>query len=346
MAVEVWTSIPGRAEWRWNEWSRLAELVGNVFATPDFCSTWWDHFGRGEPFVVAVRSGDGDLLALWPLYRRRWGPGFVIRSLGHGVGDELSLVCHDDDRPAAMAALRSVVSGTDLLVLDLMRYAAVQDPESELSQALGHAVEVFSEPCPVLAAEGRDWEGFLVDQSRNLRQQIRRRERRLQRDHSIGYRLASLDTLDRDLDSLIRLHRLRFDERESNVFSDERRPFHQRWAEVCLDRGWLRLWSLEVDGQYVASWCGFRFAGTESFYQSGRDPDWEDQSVGVVLLSHSIRAALDDGMSEYRFLRGGEEYKKRFATDVGRVGTIIASPNRLAPLVLNPIVGLIRRRLS
>jgi CelD/BcsL family acetyltransferase involved in cellulose biosynthesis len=33
------------------------------------------------------------------------------------------------------------------------------------------------------------------------------------------------------------------------------------------------------------------------------------------LLAHTIRAALDDGIREYRFLRGGEAYKHRFATE-------------------------------
>jgi CelD/BcsL family acetyltransferase involved in cellulose biosynthesis len=51
----------------------------------------------------------------------------------------------------------------------------------------------------------------------------------------------------------------------------------------------------------------------ESYYQAGRDPAWNDASVGFVLLAHSIRAALEDGVREYRFLRGHEPFKYRFA---------------------------------
>jgi CelD/BcsL family acetyltransferase involved in cellulose biosynthesis len=40
---------------------------------------------------------------------------------------------------------------------------------------------------------------------------------------------------------------------------------------------------------------------------------WPEASVGFVLLAHSIRAALDDGITEYRFLRGSEPFKYRFA---------------------------------
>src|SRR5207253_3308893 len=80
-------------------------------------------------------------------------------------------------------------------------------------------------------------------------------------------------------------------------------------------RGWLRLWFLEVEGRAVAAWLGFRFAGAASYYQAGRDPAWDRYAVGFVLLVHTMRAALEEGCSEYRFLRGGEEFKYRFATD-------------------------------
>jgi CelD/BcsL family acetyltransferase involved in cellulose biosynthesis len=36
--------------------------------------------------------------------------------------------------------------------------------------------------------------------------------------------------------------------------------------------------------------------------------------VGFVLLAHSIREAMRDGMREYRLLRGGEPYKARFSS--------------------------------
>jgi CelD/BcsL family acetyltransferase involved in cellulose biosynthesis len=49
--------------------------------------------------------------------------------------------------------------------------------------------------------------------------------------------------------------------------------------------------------------------------------------VGLVLLAHSIRAALEDGLDEYRFLRGAEPYKYRFADEDPGLETIVAAPN-------------------
>ena len=44
--------------------------------------------------------------------------------------------------------------------------------------------------------------------------------------------------------------------------------------------------------------------------------------LGFLLLAHSIRAAADDGVREYRFLRGGEDFKYRFASDDPGLETI------------------------
>jgi CelD/BcsL family acetyltransferase involved in cellulose biosynthesis len=110
----------------------------------------------------------------------------------------------------------------------------------------------------------------------------------------------------------VRLHDAHWGER-SRAFGPERRAFHLDFAGAALERGWLRLWTLEVDGRAVAAWLGYRFGGIEWYYQAGRDPALEKEAIGFVLLVHTIRSALDDGMSEYRLLLGGESYKDRFA---------------------------------
>jgi CelD/BcsL family acetyltransferase involved in cellulose biosynthesis len=67
-----------------------------------------------------------------------------------------------------------------------------------------------------------------------------------------------------------------------------------------------------VDGRPAAVWYGLRFGGVDHYYQSGRDPRLGPLKVGFVLLAHTIRAACEDGMREYRFGLGDEAYKHRF----------------------------------
>jgi CelD/BcsL family acetyltransferase involved in cellulose biosynthesis len=73
----------------------------------------------------------------------------------------------------------------------------------------------------------------------------------------------------------------------------------------------------------VAAWYGLRFRGIEWYYQAGRDPAWDRFGVGLVLLAHSLREAIADGMREYRLGRGHEEYKSRFTDDASEVETLV-----------------------
>ncbi len=104
-----------------------------------------------------------------------------------------------------------------------------------------------------------------------------------------------------------------------------REGFHREFAEVARERGWARLWLMHVDDQPVAAWYGFRFEGADCYYQMGRDRNWDHARVGFVLLAHSIRESIADGMQEYRFLRGGEEYKYRFANIDPGLESIVVS---------------------
>jgi CelD/BcsL family acetyltransferase involved in cellulose biosynthesis len=293
-------------------WEALAESADNIFATREWLSTWWRHFGRGEPLLLGARRRDGNLGAIVPLYRSRLGPARVIRFLGHGPSDELGPICDPADSAAVARALQHALrkgslGGWDVLLGEQLLRA------KGWGELLGGMV-ALQESSPVLRARGRSFEEVLASRSRNFRQQVRRRERKLLREHRLRYRLADDPVrLDDDLTVLFELHAARWGENGSTAFTPDRQAFHREFARLALDNGWLRFWLAEVDGAPVAALYGFRFAGSELYYQSGRDPAWDRYAVGFVLLTHAIRAALEEGSSEYRLLRGGEHYKQRFA---------------------------------
>jgi CelD/BcsL family acetyltransferase involved in cellulose biosynthesis len=291
------------------DWTRLAEAAGSPFSTWEWASTWWRHFGGERPLMVErVRSG-GETVAILPLYQWRAHPLHALRFVGHGVADQLAPVCAPEDREVAAAALREAFaeSGAHLLLADRL------PGEAGWAPLVGGRL-MRTEPSPVLDAGGADFDGWLATKSKNFRDQARRRERKLRREHdSVELRLTEdPDRLAADYEQLVRLHDAHWGER-SRSFRGERHAFHADFTRTALERGWLRLWTLEVDGQAAAAWLGYRFGGIEWYYQAGRDPALEKEAVGFVLLVHTIRTALDDGMREYRLLLGGESYKDRFA---------------------------------
>jgi CelD/BcsL family acetyltransferase involved in cellulose biosynthesis len=292
-----------------DEWEELTAASGNVFSTWEWAETWWRHFGAGRTArITAVRNSDGNISAILPLYRARRGSLRILRFIGHGEADELGPVCRLIERPKTIPFLAQALEDEEF---DLFIGEELPGNEDWVSVLGGKVLR--RGPSPVLRADGTTFEELLKMNSRNFRSQVRRKERRLREEHDVRFRLCnSSERLQQDLDILFRLHAERWHQRGSS-FGVGSEMFHRDFAAAALRRGWLRLWTLELDGQPAAAWYGFRFNGVESYYQSGRDPAWNQLSLGFVLLCHTIREALEDGVSEYRFLRGGEPYKYRFA---------------------------------
>jgi CelD/BcsL family acetyltransferase involved in cellulose biosynthesis len=246
-----------------------------------------------------------------PLALRWRRPISLARFVGHGPADQQGPVCPVERMPQVFEAALSE-AGWDVLLAERL--------------PPGHGLDgrvLRRESSPLIDRPEGGWEEYLASRSKNLRQQLGRKQRKLEREHELRFRLSDdAARVGEDMQTLFRLHRARWGEEGSGALSGHRAAFHLDFATLALERGWLRLWMAEADGEPVAAWYGFRFGGAESYYQSGRDPDRERSSVGLVLLAHTMRQAMDDGMREYRLLRGGETYKDRFATRDPGVETV------------------------
>ncbi|MEZ5079021.1 MAG: GNAT family N-acetyltransferase [Solirubrobacterales bacterium] len=347
-AVELawFTDLESRREL----WQRLARRSRNVFATWEWAQVWWRHFGGGtEPAFAECRRPGGEPFAILPLHTVRRGPLRILRLLGHGPADVLGPVCDPADAAAAAAALRGALGrpgSASLLVGERLSGGAV-------AAGLGGRL-LLSEANPRLTVGGRSWEDFVSSRSRNLREKLRRSERRAGREHRVEYRLCeSPEELEPDLDTLFRLHRARWGAGTS-FGAPANVAFHRDLAAAFLATGRLRLWTMTLDGEPAACWYGFRFERIEAYYQAGRDPAYDRLSVGFLMLARTLQAAFEDGLESYAFLRGDEPYKERFAdaddgletrlVGKGPLGTAMAA-GAGAALRVAPLRRLLARRL-
>lgn len=307
-------------------WPPLAEAAGHPFGSWDWISAWWETYGGGkELFVHACHDSDGRLAAILPLYAAKRGPLRIGRFIGYA--DLHSPLCAADDRPLAAAGLRTLLGrgGDRCSVLLLEKLPGEQD----WGDFVGGTI-VKTDADPVLQLDGRSWEEYEESLTGKLRKKTRYETRRLERDHEVSFDLCTDPTkLDDEMSVLFELHDARFGEISTGIFRGERAELHRRFAAVALERGWLRLWILRVDGRPAAAYHGIRYAGSEFFFQSGRDPEFDRLSVGSVLLMHVIHDACDAGIGDFRFLAGDESYKTRLADSDWQPETRLIASSKL-----------------
>jgi CelD/BcsL family acetyltransferase involved in cellulose biosynthesis len=324
------------------DWKRLGEQSGNLFSTWEWANVWWRHFGEGkQDLTTSVRDASGEAVAILPLYVGIEKPVRVARFIGHGAGDELGPVCPPERRDAALA---DPGDGFDVLLAERL-------PGDGHAEALGGRL-LRRDSSPVIDFPEGGWDEYLATRSSNFRSQVRRKERKLLRESGLTYRLSDHPArLDDDLTALFDLHEARWAGGSSGALAGSRVAFHREFAAVAQERGWLRLWVAEIEGRAVAVWYGFRFAGADWYYQFGRDPEWEKASVGLVLLAHTVRDAVESGQRQYRLLRGGESYKDRFATGDPGLETVAVPRGARGRLAVGAAAaglampGPVRRRL-
>ena len=323
-----------------DDWIRLAKQSDNVFGTWEWADAWCSHLGtRIQPALAVARRDDGEAAAILPLCVVRDRPLRLVRFVGAGPSDELGPVCAPADRAAAAIALRRHVGQT--LGRSGLFVGERLPGEDNLGPQLG-AVALQRAASPVLAVSERSFDEFLGSRSRNFRDQVRRHERKLAREYRLVYRLTQSSRLESDMKTLIQLHHARWSQGQSSTFSRERASFHLDFARRAIEHGWLRLWIMELDDTAVAAWYGMRYGGIEFYYQAGRDPAFADRNVGFVLLCHTIRCAFEDGMREYRFGRGNDPYKNRFAERDPGLDTVAITAGARGRLALAAIRAALR----
>lgn len=169
--------------------------------------------------------------------------------------------------------------------------------------------------CPYIPLRDHTWESYLATLGSDHRYNIHRRIKNLARDFTVSFeQVDDAGKLQPALDWLIELHRRRWLEHgDSDAFHTPKHvAFHRDFTALALQRDWLRLFVLNLDGEPASSLYGLRFGPTFSFYQSGFDPVYSRYSVGLVTMALAIQKAIGEGAAEYDFLHGEEDYKSRW----------------------------------
>lgn len=298
-----------------DEWNALAPEEPTPFLTHEWLTAWCEAFGGGEPVCPVVRDGDGRLRGAACLLRTRFG-GFSAPANDH-TGDWDVVAADDEARAAVWQAIGEL--GGARLTLSALR---VGSRSAGLARAaLGDRYRLLAIPgprSPYLELPD-DYDGLLAGVSRNLRSQVGRRRRQLDKDGGVALRtVTGGPELDRALDDLFRLEASGWKARAGTaILRDEgAERLYRGFAHAAADRGWLRVYLLEIGGEPWAGDLGIALGGVGFLLKTGFDEAHARLSPGILLRAEVLRASIDEGLRGYDFLGPDDDYKLRWATGV------------------------------
>lgn len=324
-----------------DEWRELLQSSrsDNPFLTWEWLHAWWAQFGSpGTLRLIVVRSG-GTLVAIAPLRlvasRLRWLSRLEFLGTGEAGSDYLDLIVRRGHEADALRSIADCLRAQKLALR--LTHLLPSSLAAQLAQQLADRGWTSSSSddgvCPIVDLSGHTFDSFLNTLGASHRANVRRRLRAIERQFDVRFdEITGSDERHEMLGALAAFHARRYEERGgSTAFSTSAvRAFHEAATQEALERGWLRMYALRLDGRLAAVMYGFNYGSRFYFYQHGYDEQFSPLSVGLVLMALTMRAAITDGAREFDMLWGIEPYKALWTHEAQRLQRVDLFPLRLS----------------
>jgi CelD/BcsL family acetyltransferase involved in cellulose biosynthesis len=173
------------------------------------------------------------------------------------------------------------------------------------------------------------------------RNDVRRRLRRLQEQHSVEFEYDSSQD-PAAIEDFFRLHDLRWGAKSTQAngpfVTGGGREFLRRAVAAMAPSGQLRLSFVRIDGERVVGRFGFELDGTYYGAKSAFDPRLASAGPGHLAVAYLLDTAADRGLKRFDFMRGDGAHKSAWTDASAQVPNLwLHHRSRL---------GLIERRVS
>lgn len=303
------------------EWNDLLRrnVNNHIFSTWEWQSTWWDAYHPGELWVVAFRNDEGRLVGLAPWFvKSTQDAGKVVHTIGCvEVSDYLDLLVDPDYAKSVYETLADFLH-THCDQCDKLSLCNIPENSPTLTEFVasleshGFVTAITQEDvCPVISLSG-SWDDYVDSLGKKYRHELRRKIRRAEGadEHIDWYIVDSTHDLNAETARFLELMAASQYEKAGFLQDPENVAFFNKIIPVSFAQGWLQISFLNVDGKSVAAYMNFDYNNQIMVYNSGLLPgEYGHLSLGIVLLAHNIRHAIEHGRSDFDFLQGNESYK-------------------------------------
>jgi CelD/BcsL family acetyltransferase involved in cellulose biosynthesis len=303
------------------EWNGLlaSSRAQGVFLSHEWLLTSARHFSApGELLVLTIRDRR-TLIGALPLARRERParPLPTVEFIGERdlAGDFLDVIVKPGREDDVADALGREIAELPA-VLDLAAVPHESLGAHALSASLGRAGWDRSVrpwvTCPFVPLTGHTVESYIATLTSHHRSNFTRRLRTLERTFGLSFTLVTGDAeRQAAIDALAHLSVERWRGRGGSAAfgTPQFIGFHQDVTSALQAAGWLRLFVLRLGDRIgaivYATCCARKYA----LYQHGFAPQFARFGAGQVAVGLAIRHAIEEGATEFDFLRGAEPYK-------------------------------------
>lgn len=304
------------------EWDDLVRrsMTDTPFQTLAYQRSWWKHLhpSDGELHSIVVRAHDHTLVAIACLYVTEEG---VVNFNGCvEETDYLDLIAEARHAAEAWRLIFECLHSHEypawqrLELCNVPEVSPTRTALSELSEEHSYCVvESINEVCPIIELPAT-FDQYLDMLDGKQRREIRRKLRRAEAAGA-EFIIVAKDDISSAVDEFLDLLQKSTTEKR-DWLTEGRRKLFLDVAKAAQQAGTLQLSFVRMQDQNAAALFNFDYENRIWVYNSGLDPEaFGSLSLGVMATVKAIEWAIDNGRSEFDFLRGSETYKYHFGAE-------------------------------
>jgi CelD/BcsL family acetyltransferase involved in cellulose biosynthesis len=325
---------------QWLEWMEHSENA-HIFFHPAMAKVWVDTYmplRDIRPLFCSATEGENTIFLPLMLWNKNWKNAFEKAIVPIGYSD---FDYHDP-----------IVVGVDLNNLERFWKAFFEEVESRWKNSFDtitidgirkNAIGLSQqwkeiEVCPYIdLSVFSDSDLFLQSLKKNLRQDTKRRVRRLEENDDVTFQVFTENELAQALQTLPDLldHHI---QRWPNAYKAPH--FHENLIKALLPKGLLHFSRICIGTKTISWRIGFIYKTRYYSYMPAFDIEYNQYSPGKVHLFYCIDDAIKRGLKTYDQLRGAELYKNEWTNTVDSVWTYHISSDRFSTSLKTKLLGL------
>ena len=353
------------------EWNTLLERSHqkSIFLTWEWLYYSWIHFKNGNQlFILLIRNKEkGELIGIAPFCIQKINlfqiaPLKMLKFLGTEkvASDFLDFIIYPGEEHSTLMAIFEYLYKNQP-IWDAIELGEIDKDSNSLGWIKRNVIKKYqlaeqrAHICPYIKLP-ESYELLQKSLSTNMRNNLKRRTKQIEAKREVKFFITKQkEEVKENIDSLFDLHNKRFEDKykakkmQSSFNGVQIKKFHYDVANEFLLNDYLRLYSLELENRAIALLYAFKYKDRLYYYQSGIDPAWGNFGLGTVLFGYCMNNSIDQGLREFNFLRGNEEYKYRWTKAYKETVNIYITPMTPTGIILYSYIrikGIMKRILK